>query len=96
MAERSPARLFAPVALVAFAAAMVLVVATTGRSGPGSAAGTPATERQTGPRTYVVRRGDTLTKIAERKRVPLKRLEELNPTLDPQTLVPGQRIKLRR
>ena len=97
MAQRSPARLFAPVALVVFAAAMVLVVATTDRSGAGAGVGsTTAAERHTGPRTYVVKRGDTLTRIAERTRVPIKRLQELNPAVDPQTLVPGQRIKLRR
>jgi LysM repeat protein len=44
---------------------------------------------------YIVRTGDTLGGIAQRTGVPVTRLQELNPTLDPQALVSGQRIKLR-
>ena len=45
--------------------------------------------------TYVVRTGDTLSSIAQRAGVTIDRLQELNPTLDPQNLTSGQRIKLR-
>jgi LysM repeat protein len=48
-----------------------------------------------GPRRYTVRPGDTPSAIAERTGVPLERILELNPDLDPQTLSPGQRLKLR-
>ena len=44
---------------------------------------------------YVVKTGDTLGSIAERTGVPVERLQELNPELDPQALVSGQKIKLR-
>jgi LysM repeat protein len=44
---------------------------------------------------YVVRTGDTLAGISQRTGVPLERLQALNPNLDPQALVSGQRIKLR-
>ena len=44
---------------------------------------------------YVVKTGDTLGAIAERTGVTVERLQELNPTLDPQALPSGQRIKLR-
>jgi len=54
-----------------------------------------ATAAQSGPRTYRVRTGDTLGAIAERTGVPVERLNELNPDLDPQTLTVGQTIRLR-
>ena len=38
---------------------------------------------------------DTLGLIAEKTGVPVERLQELNPELDPQNLVVGQRVKLR-
>jgi LysM repeat protein len=44
---------------------------------------------------YVVRTGDTLGSIAQRAGLTIERLQELNPSLDPQALVSGQRIKLR-
>jgi len=45
--------------------------------------------------SYTVKTGDTLGAIAERTGVTVERLLELNPELDPQALVSGQRIKLR-
>jgi len=33
--------------------------------------------------------------IAEKTGVPVERLQELNPELDPQNLIVGQRVKLR-
>lgn len=44
---------------------------------------------------YVVKRGDALAKISQRTGVPVERLMDLNPSLDPLALAPGQRIKLR-
>ena len=40
--------------------------------------------------------GDTPSSIAEKTGVPLEEIPRLNPDLDPQTLSPGQRIKLRQ
>jgi hypothetical protein len=48
-----------------------------------------------GRRRYTVRPGDTPSSIAEKTGVPLEDILRLNPDLDPQTLSPGQRIKLR-
>jgi LysM repeat protein len=45
--------------------------------------------------TYTVKVGDTLGSIAETTGVPVEKLLELNPDLDPQALVSGQKIKLR-
>jgi LysM repeat protein len=47
-------------------------------------------------RVYVVRPGDSLVQIAQRTQVPIERLIALNPSVDPQALVTGQRIKLRQ
>jgi peptidoglycan endopeptidase LytE len=105
---RSPARLLAPLALVVFALAVVLVLltASTGDDGDGGAdttsdqTGTTAqttTATTTTPRrsTYTVKTGDTLGLIAEKTGVPVERLQELNPELDPQALLSGQKINLR-
>jgi LysM repeat protein len=46
-------------------------------------------------RTYTIRTGDTPSGIAEKVDVPLETLLELNPDLDPQTLTPGTKLKLR-
>ena len=44
---------------------------------------------------YVVKTGDTLGSIAQKTGIPVARLQTLNPNLDPQALVSGQRIRLR-
>jgi LysM domain len=44
---------------------------------------------------YIVKLNDTLGLIAQKTDVPVERLEELNPDLDPQNLIVGQRIRLR-
>jgi LysM repeat protein len=106
--RRSPARLIAPVALVASLAAVTLVVSSsTGNDDNGGEGGNatrtaeprpPQQERQQRPpqRTfYRVRLNDTLGLIAEQTGVPVEQLEALNPELDPQNLIVGQRIRLR-
>jgi LysM repeat protein len=44
---------------------------------------------------YRVRQGDTLESIAEKCNVPLDELLALNPDIDPLTLNPGDRIRIR-
>ena len=56
---------------------------------------TERSEADRGPRTYRVQVGDTLGGIADKTGVPLDRIEELNPDVDPQAMTAGQRIKLR-
>jgi LysM repeat protein len=115
MAARNPARFLAPLALVAFAFALVVVVQSSVRdAGDAGGTGATTTEQQTatpdtgsteqpasgndskGPRFYRVKPGDTPSAIAQATGVPLSQIQELNPDLDPQTLAPGQRIKLRK
>ena len=115
-ARRSPLRFLAPVALVAFGIALLMVVSS---SGGGDSDSTPsASEREKDrdlgtdsrkrrsnrrasangglpTRTYTVKSGDTLGSISEKTGIPVDTLQELNPELDPQQLVSGQKIKLR-
>ena len=110
MGHRSFARFLAPLALVAFCIALFMVV-TSSSTEPETTApnratdttrptGTPDDEERSrerkGPRRYTVKPGDTPSSIAEETGVPLEEILRLNPDLDPQTLSPGQRIKLRQ
>ena len=45
--------------------------------------------------TYAVEEGDTLSGIAAKFDVSTKRLERLNPDIDPQTLNAGQELTIR-
>lgn len=103
-APKSPARVLAPLALVVCALAFFYVIFS---SGSGSGGGSSATQVTTSKparttstttpikRTYTVRTGDTLGGIAAKTGVSVEKLQELNPGLDPQALVSGQKIKLR-
>jgi len=109
MAGRSPARFLAPLALVAVAVALILVVSKSGdtestaqptgvtRTADGSA--TPAAGKKQRKRRvrkmYTVKPGDTPSGIAEKTGVPLSQILELNPDLDDQTLTVGDKLKLR-
>lgn len=101
-------RLLAPIALAAFAIAFFVVILTSAGDDGGGGDTASTTARTTTARgaarrqgqtaqgsTYTVKTGDTLGGIAESTGVPVERLQELNPELDPQALVSGQRIKLR-
>ncbi len=112
-ARRSPLRFLAPVALVAFGIALLMVVS---QSNGGDGNDTPSAsdqekardlgssgrksekkKRDSGlpTRTYTVQRGDTLGSISEKTGIPVEKLQELNPQIDPQQLTTGQKIKLR-
>lgn len=56
---------------------------------------TNTSDGQLPKRTYVVKQDDTLGSIAAKTGIPVAKLLELNPGLDPQALSPKQRIKLR-
>lgn len=103
--RRSPARILAPLALVVAAVAVVLVIqASSGSSGgsKGDTASTTETQTQTTQTTsravrpsYTVKLNDTLDAISQKTGVSVERIQELNPDLDPQNLIVGQKIKLR-
>lgn len=54
-----------------------------------------AKARSHGSRFYVVQVGDTLGVIADKTGVPLARIQELNPEVDPHAMTSGQKIRLR-
>ncbi|MDQ3740721.1 MAG: LysM peptidoglycan-binding domain-containing protein [Actinomycetota bacterium] len=54
----------------------------------------PRTSTTRRRRTYTVRPGDTLGVISERTGLTVEELEELNPRIDPNSLNPGDKIKL--
>jgi LysM repeat protein len=109
--RRSPARLLAPISLVVFVLALLIVIASSGTdessdSGAGSISQQQSQQTSTTGDTttgeptvsgnfYTVKTGDTLAAIAEEVGVPVTRLQELNPDLDPQALVSGQKIRIR-
>jgi LysM repeat protein len=47
------------------------------------------------PKSYEVQSGDTLTSIARETGVPVSRILRLNPGVDPQILIAGEKLKLR-
>jgi LysM repeat protein len=106
MARRSPARLLAPLALVGFVIALVVVIngANSGSSektkaAPAASASATPTRKQKARKQrkrYVVKAGDTPSGIAEKTGVPLSQILALNPDLDDQTLTVGDKIRLRR
>ena len=104
------ARLVAPLALIAFAVVVVAMVLGSGVVGDDESNGNnatsdlpAATERTTTGgepakrrrATYTIKANDTLSGIAAQYGTTVERLQELNPELDPQGLVAGQKIKLR-
>jgi LysM repeat protein len=102
MPDRRSARFLAPLALVVFVLVLVMLISSTGGGGSkssttkGNRTATTRARPRPKPRSYVVKSSDTsLDSIARKTGVPTDRLLSLNPALDPQTLVPGQRIKLR-
>jgi LysM repeat protein len=54
-----------------------------------------AANQNAGKATYTVQVGDTLGGIASKTGVPLSRIEELNPNVDPHAMTTGQEIRLR-
>jgi LysM repeat protein len=106
------ARFLAPLALIGFTVAVLMIVAGSGVTGDDSnsdSAGTrdlpsatePATNTTTSqkkqkiPKSYTIKANDTLSGIADQFGLTVDELLALNPELDPQGLVAGQKIKLR-
>jgi len=107
--RRSAARLLAPLALLLAVGAVLVVIQSStepedsGGGGGQTTAGeqteqpTDTGTQPTRPRraSYTVKLNDTLGLISEKTGVAVERLQELNPELDPQNLIVGQKIKLR-
>src|SRR5687767_15432210 len=103
--NRSPARLLAPLALVIVTIAVFVVLGSAGDDDNGDPASRSKTSEQSRTETsrarrkrtratYTVKTGDTLGAIAEKTGTDVQKLQEINPELDPQSLIAGQKIKL--
>ena len=105
MTKRStaPARAFAVIALIGGFVLVVVVLsaALSGGDSEGGGGSSPAKatrpqgEGKEAPKAYVIENGDTLTAIAHKTGVPVAQIERLNPEVDPQILISGEKLKLR-
>ncbi len=103
MVGRNALRYLAPIVLVIVVIGAILIVANhTGGSNSG-ATSAHVTKHQPGPRGkyanatfYTVQPGDNLTAIAAKTGVPVLTLEQLNQSLDPNSLQTGQKLRLRQ
>jgi LysM repeat protein len=97
-------RVFAVLALIAALILVVVVVATSGGGGDDGGGGggkakkthiSKAGQRAVDKGVWVVHAGDTLGAISLKTGIDVDTIQALNPDLDPQTLLEGQRIALR-
>ena len=109
MSKRSsaPARVIAVTALVCGIAVILFVVVTSlddGAAARGRACSKgqvtrgrkkDGRARAASRRAYVVQNGDTLSSIAHETGVPVSQILRLNPGVDPQILISGEKLKLR-
>ena len=109
MAARRPSRYLAPIALLAAAAAITLVVkdhinthshASTTSTHSGSLVQSirhvAHQPHHRAAKFYTVRSGDTLSGISQKTGVSILNIERLNSGLNPSALQTGQRLRLRR
>jgi LysM repeat protein len=104
---RNPARYLAPLAIAAAGTATYVIVHNALKhkhaAPPALVAPRTSTTQSQGAHTpshpkarlYVVRQNDTLSKIAARTGVSLGTIEHLNPSVTPNALHAGQRLRLR-
>jgi LysM repeat protein len=103
--QSSNARLVAIIALaVAFIVLVVIIVSSLGGGG-GSGSQAPSTigQQKSGKpasngsqrKIYVVKPGDTFSRIAHKLGLSVARLQTLNPGIDQFSLQSGDRVKLR-
>jgi len=97
------ARWLAPIALAAVAAGTYIVVhsdladhSATATQSPPIRSSRRRPHSRPKPKFYVVRSGDSLSAIAVKTGVSQATLQALNPTLSPNSLQTGQRLRLRR
>ena len=107
MTKRStaPARALAVLALIGGFVVLIVVASAAlsgGDSNDGRQAGSRGNvSRQTTepekkvPKVYVIENEDTLTAIAHETGVPVATIQRLNPDVDPQILISGEKLKLR-
>ena len=102
MVGRNPVRYLAPIVLVATVIGAALIISNHTSSSNSTSPG-HVLNHQPLPRGkyakatfYTVQPGDNLTAIAAKTGIPILTLEQLNPSLDPNSLQTGHRLRLRR
>jgi LysM repeat protein len=98
-------RVVAVAALIAAFFLIVFVIASSGGSSDDGDDSPQVEEEASGPTAkgaraveagvWIVREGDTLAQISEETGIDVDELLAMNPDLDPQALIQGQRIALR-
>jgi LysM repeat protein len=107
MVRRTPARYLAPIALIAAIAATYLVVHhrldSTSSKTHASVTTTTTTDGahhqkhpKRLPKYYTIQPNDNLSTISSKTGVPLATLESLNPSINPNALQTGQKLRLRQ
>jgi LysM repeat protein len=103
-----PARLLAPLALVATVVALIIVISNSGggsedpiptgqgNGGQSTKKAGGANKKEETPKIYLVEPGDSLGAIAERFQISVDRILRLNDKVDPNALVTGQELKLQK
>jgi len=84
---------------------VIVLIATTLGGGGGGGSSTSGSKHQSHsssgphaahtPKSYVVQSGDTLTSIAHKTGGPVATILKLNPGVDPQILISGEKLRLR-
>jgi LysM repeat protein len=105
MPDYKPNQIVRAFAVLALIAASILVIVLVVTSGGGSGGGDNGSAQKptiskVGRQAirkgvWIVHSGDTLGKISLKTGIDVATLQTLNPNLDPQTLLEGQRIALR-
>jgi LysM repeat protein len=93
----------AAIALAVGFVAVIVVISSTGGGGSDGLGNRHSTSKpahqanrpQITAAAYVVKSGDTLTAIAHKTGVSVVRIQRLNPEVDPQILIAGEKLKLR-
>lgn len=88
------ARFLVPAALLAFVAAVIVVVVTSPGSGPQRGSGSARADVRKPPPFWTVHPGDTLSEIAQETGVSVDQLEAYNPNANPNALIPGEQLNL--
>jgi LysM repeat protein len=103
MVGRNPLRYLVPLVLVVIVIGAALIIANHTSSSDTSSNSAHVVNHQPRGRGkyatatfYTVQPGDNLTTIAAKTGIPILTLEQLNPSLDPNSLQTGQRLRLRR
>lgn len=106
MPDYKPNQIVRAFAVMALIAALILVVVIVATSGGGSGGGgdngsaqktklSKVGQRAVRRGVWIVHFGDTLGSISLKTGIDVTTLQTLNPDIDPQTLLEGQRIRLR-